>query len=83
MNFIAANRHAIKTIVLTIKIAFKNVDVEVSTHIDRGLRDASEYHGVYRLKTLVGGKLNVKDVWIDNKLYFHCLLQTHPKYLTL
>ena len=54
MNFdcSAANRlYAIKTIrVLSINIAFKNADVEVSTHIDRGLRDASEYHGVYRLK---------------------------------
>ena len=54
--------HAIKTIVLLINIAFKNADVEVSKHIDRGLRDESEYHGVYMLKTLVGGKLNIKDV---------------------
>ena len=52
MNFdcSAANRHAIKTTVLSINIAFKNADVEVGTNNDRGLRDASEYHGVYRLK---------------------------------
>ena len=51
MNFdcSAANRlHAIKK--SAVDIAFKNADVEVSTHIDRGLRDGSEYHGVYRLK---------------------------------
>ena len=55
MNFYcsAANKHAIKTIVLSIKIAFKNADVEVSTHIDRGLRDASEYHGVTAEKHLL------------------------------
>ena len=41
----AANRH-----VLSIKIAFINADVEVSTHIECGLCDASEYRGVYGLK---------------------------------
>ena len=65
MNFDCseANRHAIKTIiVLSINIALKNADLEVSTHIYRGLRDASEYHGVYMLKNSFCGKLNIKDV---------------------
>ena len=35
---------------LSINIAFKNADVEVSTHIDRGLRDASEYHASWSIQ---------------------------------
>ena len=54
MNFdcSAANGlYAIRTMrMLSINIAFKNADVELSTHIDHRLCDASEYRGVYRLK---------------------------------
>ena len=59
----AANRHAIKTIVLSINMAFKHADVEVSTHIDLGLRDSSVYHGVYRLKNSCWWQIKYKRHW--------------------